>query len=97
MEKERKFDEINPITYGIKHEKKKLFMSVAGLIIYAAALICGFIWFDWKLIVFVILFCWGNNLGIITSSIMPLQKSIAFMHFKEKVQAEIDKAKNPRR
>ena len=98
MKIDKKFiQENDPATLELNEAKRKVLLSILGLLIYIAALVLGFIWFDWKLIVFLILFCWGNNLGMITSTIMPLQKSIALLLMKDKVSEEIDKTRNSRR
>jgi len=85
---------LNPITLELKYAKRKLGLSIAGLIIYAAALVLGFIWFDWKLILLLILFTWGNNLGVVVQSIIPLQKQIDFLSLKSIIDEEIQKTKN---
>ena len=97
MERKGDFAELNPITFTLKFAKKKLLLSIMGLLIYAASIVLGFLWFDWKLIVFVLMFTWGNNIGITTLNIMPIQEWIALKTMRDKTQEEIDKRKTPGR
>jgi hypothetical protein len=93
MEK-KNFTDLNPITLELKYAKRRLGLSIAGLIIYIVALVLGFIWFDWKLILLLFLFSWGNNLGVVVQSIIPLQKQIDLLALKAVVEEEIEKSKN---
>lgn len=90
---DKNLTDLNPITLELKYAKRKLGLSIAGLIIYIVALILGFIWFDWKFILLLILFSWGNNLGVVVQSIIPLQKQIDLLALKAVVEDEIEKKK----
>ena len=93
MEK-KDLSNLNPIQLELKYAKRKLGLSITGLIIYIVALVLGFIWFDWKLILLLFLFSWGNNLGVLVQSILPLQKQIDLLALKAVVEEEIEKSKN---
>lgn len=83
MERKGDFKEVNPVNLIEKHEKKSLLMGILGLAIYVAAIVLGFIWFGWKMVLFVFLFAWGNNLGVLVTNIMPLQKWINLRILKD--------------
>jgi hypothetical protein len=97
MERKGDFAEVNPVNFIAKHEKKALLMGILGLIIYIAALVLGFIWFGWKMVLFVFLFAWANNLGMFITNIMPIQKWQVLMDMKERVEQEKNKLLTPRR
>jgi uncharacterized membrane protein len=80
---------LNPIEFTLKHAKKQFKMSILGILVYAAAITLGLIWFDWKLVLVLFLFAWGNNIGLITSSIMPIQKWIGIKTIQDNIAEEV--------
>lgn len=50
-------------------KKKKLVLAVANLITYGFAVWTILAWYDWKLLIILILFLWANNLSIKANSL----------------------------
>ena len=46
----------------MKKMRRDLFLHALSFVVYAACVWTALVWYDWKLLVILTLFIWGNNL-----------------------------------